>query len=125
MRNPRFVHVGISYPLQVNATLVDEAIASESFDWMRYSWFCYVLWTSSDCETIVRKILRVPGLENSHCLAFVMDITDGYGNLPGWVWDWIKLDRGYGSVKIWTPPDVVQPQPQLPLLPFLPPLLKR
>lgn len=123
MRDPRFVHVGISYSAQVDIAWVDEAIESEALDWMRYSWFCYILWTPSDCETIVRKVLRIPGLERSNCLACVMDPNDGFGCLPEWAWEWMKVDRGAGSVVLWTPPDIIQP-PQLPPPPF-PPTLKR
>jgi hypothetical protein len=85
--------------------VVDQAIESEALDWLRYSWFCYVVWTRSDAETVARKILRIPGLENSNVLIWAVDVTDGFGSLPPAMWEWIKRDRGYGVVDVWPPPD--------------------
>jgi hypothetical protein len=103
VRDPRFIHVGISYSASVDISLVDQVIESEAWDWIRYSWFCYVLWTTSDTETICRKILRIPGLENSSVFAIALDMNDGFGNLPPAMWDWLRKDRGFGIPRFWTP----------------------
>jgi len=105
LRDPRFLHVGISYSAQVDIGLVDQAIESEAWDWFRYSWFCYLVWTTSDAETIVRKVLRVPGLETSTVLVWALDTMDGFGALPPAMWEWLKRDRGYGALQIWHPAD--------------------
>jgi hypothetical protein len=97
--------VGISYSAQVDIAVVDRAIDSESLDWFRYSWFCYIIWTSSDAETVCRKILRIPGLESSYVFVWAIDVTDGFGSLPPVLWEWLKRDRGYGALTVWTPPD--------------------
>ncbi len=109
MRDPRFLHVGISHAPQVDIALVDEAIESEALDWFRYSWLCYVVWTANDCETVCRKILRVPGMQDSSVFVCALDTNDGFGKLPGAMWEWFRKDRGYGTLTFWTPPDVVQP----------------
>jgi hypothetical protein len=109
LREPRFLHVGINYSAQVDIGSVDKAIESEAWDWFRYSLFCYVVWTTSDAETVTRKILRVPGLENSTVLVWGLDLTDGFGSLPSEMWDWLKRDRGYGGLQIWHPQDFEWP----------------
>jgi hypothetical protein len=107
--------VGISCSESVDINLVNAAIDSESWDWFRYSWFCYVLWTTSDAETVCRKILRVPGLQGCSVLVCALDMGDGFGSLPSEMWDWLKKDRGFGQLEFWAPPDIVQPS--TPLLP--------
>lgn len=114
MRPPRFLHIGIAFrylppPLeQVQA--LDQAIASESFDWMRYSYSCYVVWSSSDTETICRKILRVSGMkESSSVFICEIDINSVFAFLQQWAWEWLKKDRGYGPLVTWTP----EPEPPL------------
>lgn len=127
MRAPRFLHVGIAFAQVIpDLTLLDAAIDSESFDWFRYSHACYVLWTPSDSETICRKILRVPGMENSSVFVCSLNMDDGFGMLPHQMWDWLKKDRGNGPLLTWTPSDMVQPStpPQLPGLPPPPPKLR-
>lgn len=110
MRAPRFVHVGIwPIPPELDPRLIDQAVESEAWDWVRYSFFHYLLWTPSDTETVCRKILRVPGLERSNVLVCALDMADGFGSLPGFIWEWIRKDRGYGQVQMWSPPDVKQP----------------
>lgn len=109
MRDPRFLHVGFTAALPFDQGAADQVIASESFDWMRYASNCYIVWSSSDCETICVKILRVPGLQSANVLVCSFDVSDGFGSLPDWAWAWIKRDRGYGGVKLWAPPDHPKP----------------
>ena len=109
MRDPRFLHVGINYSAEVEAALIDQAIEEEAWDWFRYSWFCYLVWTTSDAETITRKILRVPGLQGSTVLVWALDPTDGFGKLPPEMWEWLKRDRGHGPLQIWHPQDFEWP----------------
>jgi len=116
LRNPRFLHAAITYAPQVNVALLDQAIESEAWDWFRYTWFCYLIWTTSDTETICRKILRVPSVEGLNVLVIAVDMNEGFGFLRPEVWEWLRRDRGYGSVNIWKPSDV----PSLPSLPFPP-----
>ena len=109
MRPPRFLHVTINYSASVAVELIDAAIESESFDWFRYSWWCYMVWSSSDCETICRKLVRIPGLAQSNVFVIAVDPTDGFGSLPKFMWDWLEKDRGFGPLQLWRPPDIVQP----------------
>jgi hypothetical protein len=123
VRAPRFLHIGLSYQLpptlEMSAAL-DATISSEAFDWMRYSFFCYLVWSSSDAETICRKILRVPGMQGCSMFVSGIDTDDGFGYLPPWAWEWIKRDRGGPPVITWHP---VEP-PGLPTaFPTLTPLL--
>jgi hypothetical protein len=118
VRNPRFLHVGISYSAQVNISVVDEVIQTEAWDWMRYSWFCYIVWTTSDAETIVRTILRIPGLEQSHVVVCALDVNDGFAFLPPALWEWLKKDRGFGPLRTWPPAEMpttpgIPPPPKL------------
>jgi hypothetical protein len=89
---------------------LDQAIETEAFDWLRYSLCCWLVWSSSDTETICRKILRVPGMEGASALIIAMDINDGFGYLPPYAWEWIRKDRGSEPVNTWMPVD----QPGLP-----------
>ena len=103
MRNPRFVHVGISYHELPALTfehikLMDAAIESEALDWIRYAWNCYIIWTASDCETISRKIVRLPSLENVAHFVCELNMPGAFGSLPPWVWEWLGRDRGYGGL---------------------------
>lgn len=124
MRDPRFLHVGLTYPNaspQVVAE-IQKTIDSEAFDWMRYAIQCWLIWSSSDAETICRKILRVPGMEGATVFICAIDVNDGFGFLPAWAWEWIRRDRGNGPLVFWTPAD----QPGMPEWPGFgprPPLL--
>ena len=97
MMLPRFVLVGLGFEPK-NIPAVDAIIMSEAFDWARYGSTNYIVWTSSDLETIVRKLLRVPGLEHAFILASPLDTSQYFGSLPNWMWDWLKQDRGQGNV---------------------------
>lgn len=110
MRQPRFVQISFTYSPTINSEVVDEVVASEAFDWMRHAYNAYIVWSSSDCETICRKLLRVPGLETANLFVCVMDMSDGFGNLKPWMWEWLKRDRGAGPLVTWLPP----PLPALP-----------
>lgn len=88
----------------VDLSSVDLAVESESQDWMRYSYTSYIAWTSSDAETICRKIVRVDRMANANVFIVAINLEDGFGFLPVWAWDWIKKDRGYGPVRVWVPP---------------------
>ncbi len=105
MREPRFLHVGITIVPDIDVAQLDEAIESESYDWMRYAFFSYVIWSSSDTETVCRKVLRVPGLARASVMVWAMDMSDGFAYLPPAFWDWIKKDRGKGPLATWTPLD--------------------
>jgi hypothetical protein len=105
MRNPRFVHVGLSYhhlpELNMGQiSLVDAAISSEAIDWVRYAWNCYILWTPSECEIISRKISRLPGLGEPGHLVCEFNVSGAFGSLPPWVWEWLGRDRGYGGYEL-------------------------
>ena len=118
----RFLHVGLSCHLQSpeQVAAVDQAIGSEAFDWLRYSFSCYLVWSSSDAETICRKILRVPGMENTAIFISGIDVNDAFGFLAPVAWEWIRQDRGRGPVNTWQP---IEP-PGLPSAwPPLPPSL--
>jgi hypothetical protein len=120
VRPPRFLHVTVSYTAAVSVEVLDNVIESECFDWFRYSWWCYLIWSSSDCETICRKLCRIPGIDKSNIFVVAMDLSDGFGSLPKFLWEWLQKDRGYGvAVSLWAPPDIVQPVP--PPLSELPP----
>jgi hypothetical protein len=108
MRAPRYVYVGLSYPgnvpVEPNVAGVDAVVNSESQDWMRYNWLSYILWTPSDCEIIVRKIRRVPGMQDFCVLAVALNFEDCFGFLPPWLWDWLGKARGqYPRVQFETP----------------------
>lgn len=123
MRAPRFLHIGLMYqqPTVELAEALDATIASEAFDWMRYSFFCYIVWSSSDAETICRKILRVPGMQGSTMFVTGIDTNDGFGYLPPWAWEWLKRDRGGPPLITWHPTEQPGlPAPPWPTLPLLP-----
>jgi hypothetical protein len=111
LRPPRFLQATVSMPLGFDITQIDRVIDSESYDWLRYTLGAYLLWSSSDTETIVRKLLRIPGLLPTTVI-FISAITknDGFGYLPPMCWDWLRRDRGYGELALWHPPQI----PELP-----------
>jgi len=121
LRDPRYLHVGLRFQTNVElARAIDAVLDSESFDWMRYSFHNYILWSPSDAETICRKLLRVPGMEGANVFVCALNLNDGFGYLPAWAWEWIRRDRGYGSLAFWTPkdqPGMPEWPPSFPLLP--------
>ena len=60
MRPPRFILVSFSLLPGMDTQAIDTAVESEALDWLRFAWGSYILWTTSDCEIICRKILRTP-----------------------------------------------------------------
>jgi hypothetical protein len=102
LRAPRLIHVGFTTLPTQNTLAVDAIISSEAFDWMRYHFGHYVLWTSSDCETIGRKLARELG-GDAHLLIVPIVFDDFYGALPQSFWDWLKRDRGRGALAVWNP----------------------
>ena len=117
MRNPRFLHASFTWAAALDNDAIEAVMGSESFDWVRYASNSYLLWSSSDCEKICRKLLRVPGMNAAFMLVCAVEMHDGFGSLPQWVWDWIRKDRGSGSVELWSPnwslpaPKVTPPPP--------------
>ncbi len=107
MRDPRFVYVGLSFtgnsPPEPNVPGVDAAIDSESHDWLRFNWLSYILWTPSECEIIVRKIRRVPGMQDYSVFAAELNFVGSFGFLPPWVWDWLNKDRTEQMVEFKSP----------------------
>jgi hypothetical protein len=129
LKPPRFLHIGLTYqPTRELVEGLDRAVETEAFDWMRYSFHCYLVWSSSDAETICRKILRVPGMGFANVFICAIDITDGFGYLPPWAWEWIRRDRGSGPLNTWVPmdqpglpaawPELPSPPPELPMPKF-------
>lgn len=121
MRPPRFLHVGIAYnpPNPTFMAAVDQAIDSEALDWFRYADQCYLVWTSSDAETICRKLLRVPGMQGVRIFTCAIDVNDGFGYLSPAVWEWLRRDRGAGPLHTWHPLDAANPSsPWAPLPPL-------
>ena len=102
MRSPRFLHVGVTYnEIKMEYIhMVDAAVASEANDWIRYAWNCYLVWTTSDCETISRKINRIPGLENVVHFVVEINVVNSFGSFPPWLWEWLARDRGVGNYEL-------------------------
>jgi hypothetical protein len=75
---------------ELNVPAVDAAIDSEALDWLRFNALSYILWTPSECEIIVRKTRRVPGMQNFFVFATELNFNASFGFLPPWVWDWLN-----------------------------------
>ena len=107
MTSPRFVHVTLTCPSPQEQPLLtrqlDAVLASQSLDWLRYAWNCYILWTSSDLQTIVRKLRGIPGTQHHSVFASEMHIdtmpNQAAAFFPPWIWDWLTKDRGRGPIK--------------------------
>jgi hypothetical protein len=97
VRDPRFLLIGLGME-PTDQAAVDRVIDSESFDWMRYGGANYIVWSSSDVETICVKIGRLPNFSQIHILVTPMSLTEGFGSFQPWIWQWLKRDRGYGNV---------------------------
>lgn len=106
------VHLSYSYVGTVIMSELDAAVGSEAFDWARFSLCAYLLWTSSDTETICRKVRRVKGMEDASVFASVISLTDTFfGYLPLAHWEWVRNKLGPNSL---TPLVEVPPRPQTP-----------
>ncbi len=102
---PRFLQIGIAYGvIPVNQFSLDRAVESEALDWLRLSPGLYLVWTTSDAETICRKMLYVPGMEGAWITVLGINPQDGFGFLPPVAWQWFTKDRGVGQIVTWTPP---------------------
>ncbi len=106
MRAPRFLHVSIAFPqsMVANSPAIDAVIDSEAFDWLRYSPAAYILWTSSDAETVLRKILRLDGMRESWVLVAALNLGDAFASLPPYCWEWLKRPRGESTLSVIHPP---------------------
>jgi hypothetical protein len=102
VRKARFLHVSFA-AIPSNQDSVDAVIESESFDWFRYTPNAYIVWSSSDAETICMKLRRLPELGGRNIFVCAVDMSDGFGSFPQWGWDWIRKDRGSGTVNTWEP----------------------
>ena len=90
MRDPRFLHLGLAYSPTLVPLEIDTTVSSEALDWIRYSFCSYVLWTTSDAETVVRKVMRQPSAHGLYVFCAEI-VTDGsYGFLPEVMWEWIQ-----------------------------------
>jgi hypothetical protein len=66
---------------------------NKALDWMSYAPNCWLVWTTSDPAKWydrIKPVLR-PG---DHVFIVEIDINNRAGWLPGWIWEWIKKDRG-------------------------------
>jgi len=103
MREPRYVHIAFAPVPLVHQTQIDRVVESEAFDWVRYTYNCYIIWSPSDCETILRKISQIPGMHDTSIFITAMDPNDGFANLPPFVWEWLRRDRGKHTLFITEP----------------------
>lgn len=105
---PRYVHVALNYMQAVDWQAVQQAIDLEAIDWMRYAPNCYVLWTESELATIAGRLLTVPGMQANYFFICKIDIHDGFGWLPQWVWNWLRQNRTEHGFYL-PPPPLVPP----------------
>jgi hypothetical protein len=90
---PQFYHIGLAIPSGVDPKSIEAAINQNTLDWMRYSSTCYVVWTTGDASMLSGALLTVPGMRAGYFLVVKMDLSDSFGWLPGWLWEWLKKER--------------------------------
>ena len=110
MRSPRFLHLGFSYNPAVSIEELDVVVGSEALDFVRYAYNLYILWSPSDTETIVRKILRVNNMLGANVFVAEVVMLDSFGSLPPWVWSWIT--RCAPGLVQYPPPELNLPAPR-------------
>jgi hypothetical protein len=90
---PAYYHVGFTLPAEVPAQAVQDAIEQKCIDWLRYATNCYVVWTNVEAATLAGSILSVPGMSHTYFFIIKLDMSDGFGWLPQWIWEWLNRDR--------------------------------
>jgi hypothetical protein len=99
-RSNRYVHLtvfpkGIStFPTEVYEA-VKKSIDNMSTDWLKYSAYCWIMYTDKTPEEIYQKLLAdVPALKPHSILTFYFDISSPRsGQQIEMVWDWLKKQR--------------------------------
>jgi hypothetical protein len=90
---PCYYHIGFTLPAGVDPNAIQEAIDDKVIDWLRYSANCYIVWSAVDAATLAGTILSVSGMSKTHFLVMRIDMSDGFGWLPAWIWEWLHRDR--------------------------------
>jgi len=88
-----YYHIGIKMPDGVDFRQVQEAIDSKSLDWVRYSPNSYIVWMEVPPAEMCGALLSVSGMNTGYFLVIKLDMSDGFGWLPSWVWEWLHKDR--------------------------------
>jgi hypothetical protein len=68
------------------------------------------VWTEIPLAEIGGVLLAIPGMSDNSFIVIALNVSDSFGYLPKWVWEWLRKDRtGRSSLK---------PPPVPPSLPF-------
>lgn len=100
MSAPRLVHIGIhargpSYP---DPNAIEATVNANSLDWMRYSGWCYLLWTHTELSFLTNSLRLIPNMEPSNFFICAIDPhapVEGY--LPRWAWEWVLKYRNFAG----------------------------
>ncbi len=73
-----------------------EPTFSQIGDWIRYSQTGWLVWTSISTIDLMQTVRAAIDRQDS-VLISAIELEDLAGQLPNWVWDWIK-SKGAGGV---------------------------
>jgi hypothetical protein len=110
----RLLHIGFSFPLgegyQDTLGRLQEIIAANAIDWMRYTSTNYIVWSHLELAHWSNLLRPTPGMESSVMFICAIDPT---APVEGWIqeslWKWVFKYR----------PHTPAPPPQQPEFPQL------
>lgn len=89
-----FFHIGINAASSTTQPeRIDAVVNSAADDWMRYSQFCWIVWTSLSAQQLFDQLRPCVSLSDSILIARI-DPRDRAGYLPKWAWEWLDRTRG-------------------------------
>jgi hypothetical protein len=101
----RFLHISFTFneglPKVQELEPIFNALAP---DWLRYSFNCWIVWTSRPASDFFYSLKPAIGQSDSF-LIVKLDMTDRNGWQPSWVWEWMDRKRQLGP----PPPPALPP----------------
>jgi hypothetical protein len=94
----QYLHVGFSFTAEALAEPVQESIKKvfdEADDWLRYSRFCWILWSNRSPKQWHSRLITIPELKGSNIFIAPVDVSADkrYGQLGQFAWDWLNKPR--------------------------------
>lgn len=93
MNRARFIHIGFNFtgtpPIQELEQLFNKAL-----DWMHYSEYCWILYTTTEPDVWRDRIRQLGGILPGDSF-FICEFNPAFdsGYMFDWAWNWLRKDR--------------------------------
>jgi hypothetical protein len=100
----RFLHISFTFNEGVpKVRELEPAFDYLAPDWLRYSFNCWIVWSSRPASDFLYGLKPLIGTSDSMMIV-KLDMSDRNGWEPQWVWDWIDKKRQLGPPPPPAPP---------------------